>query len=86
MQEIINVISYNLMVLIMQKRHGLDHASGASEKCFEFTSSITLESVLLASTKKITLIIALVLLAFEPHTFHRIDNGTRGKNYDFNIC
>ena len=62
MQETVNVISYKLMVLIMEKREGPDHASGESEKFFESTSSITLESALLASTTNITFIIDLVLL------------------------
>ena len=62
MQEIINGLSYKLMAQIMQKRKGLDHASGASEKVFELTSSIMLETTPLASTKNITFIIDLVLL------------------------
>jgi len=42
-QENVNVISNKSMVLIMQKKEGLDHASGASEKYFESKLSIALE-------------------------------------------
>ena len=62
MQEIVNAISYKLMVLITQKREGLDHASGASEIFFHFTSSLTVENALLATMTNVLLIIDLVLI------------------------
>jgi len=43
-QEIVNVISYKLMELIMQKKGGLEHTSGVNEILFEFTLSIILET------------------------------------------
>ena len=62
MQEIINGLRYKLMALTIQKREGLDHVEKNIEKFFEFTSSITLKSALLASTTNTTFIIDLVLL------------------------
>ena len=61
MQEIVNSISYKSMVLFKEKKEGLGHANGASEKYFEFMPSKTLENALLASRINFTLIIYLVL-------------------------
>ena len=61
MQEIVNVISYKVMVIIMQKRGSLEYSSGVGKKLFEFMPSIRLENTLLASTTNIAFIIDLVL-------------------------
>ena len=62
MEEIVNAISYKLMVLIMQKREGLDHIGGANENSFEFTPSVMLENALMVCKTDNTLIIHVVLL------------------------
>ena len=62
MQEIINGLSYKLMVLIIKKREAFYHISGVSKNMFEFVSSITFKSTLLASMTNITFIIEMVLL------------------------
>ena len=62
MQDIVNVISYKLIALSMQKRDGLDPASRESKKFSEFTPYIMLKNDLLASTTNITFFIDLVFL------------------------
>ena len=71
------------MVVFMQKKGCLDHASGSSEKFFEFTPSTTLENALLASKTNITFIVDLVLL--QLYMCHRLDNGTRVENDNLGI-
>ena len=60
-QKLINVISYKIIVLIMQKRKGLRHAGGAYEMFFDFTPSVMLENALVVRTTDITFIIDVVL-------------------------
>ena len=60
-QKIINVISYKIIVLIMQKRKGLGHAGGEYEKFFDFTPSVMLENALVVRKTDITFIIDVVL-------------------------
>ena len=86
MQEIVSVISYKLMVSIMQKRDGLDHASRASEKIFQFKPSITLEKSYWQSRQTLRSSLIWYYLAFEAYMFHRIDNGKKVKNDDLDIC
>ena len=54
--------AFKSMVLVMEKKGGFQHGSGASDNFFEFTPSKTLENALLTSRVNITFIIYLVLL------------------------
>ena len=52
-----NVISYKLRELFVEKKEGLEYASGASEKFFKLTPSRTVENALLASRANMTFMI-----------------------------
>ena len=75
------------MVVVMQKREAFDHVSGASEKFFQIQVLYNVRKRPFCKyDEQYVHHSSGTPLAFEPHTFNRIDNGTRVKNDDFDIC